>query len=296
MDRTNENMEGLVADLSQTMAKVIENLRLRKDKTLHGLPTGFAELDEMLSGLNNGNLIVVAGHPGIGKTSFALQISEQLAVDKDIAVAYFSMRLSVEQLIERMLLGRRHISLRSARRGELIKSDWDRIEKTASEISKKPIYVDETSRLTLTELRYKAELLKRQKDIRCIIVDCLQAMRSESNIDLVANDFAEISRSLKLMALELNVPVLLLVQLGFDLIRQEEERAEPRLADLGEAIIVERYADVLMLINRESYYGFCPPDSTHTEIMITKNRNGSTGMIGLNFNEDIARFENLTKA
>ena len=96
------------------------------------------------------------------------------------------------------------------------------------------------------------------------------------------------------MALELNVPVLLLAELNFDLIRQEEERAKPRLADLGEAIIVERYADVLMLINRESYYGCCPPDSKYTEIMITKNHNGPTGVVGLNFHEELARFENIT--
>ena len=95
------------------------------------------------------------------------------------------------------------------------------------------------------------------------------------------------------MALELNVPVLLLAELSFDLIRQEEERVKPRLADFGEAIIVERYADVLMLINRENYYGYCPPDSEYTEIMITKNRNGSTGMVGLNFHEEFARFDNI---
>jgi len=197
----------------------------------------------MLSGLNNGNLIAVAGHPGIWTTAFVLKTTENLSVDKDVPVLYFSMDLGKERLIERMLLGCAHIDLQKARQGKLDKQDRTLFEKTASEISGKSIYVDDTSRLSPSELQNRARKLKDLKDIRCIVVVFSQAMRLEAKINLHEKEFAGISRGLKLMALELNVPVLLLTELSFDLIQQEEERAKPRLADLGEAIIVERYAD-----------------------------------------------------
>ncbi|RKY09733.1 MAG: hypothetical protein DRP65_07475 [Planctomycetota bacterium] len=283
-----------VSRADKIIKTVLSDISRRKDDGIKGLPTGFSELDKMLSGLSDGNLIVVAGHPGIGTTAFALRIAEYLGIDKNIPVLYFSMALGKERLLERMLLGRAGIDLHKARQGKLEGEDWNLLKRTASEISKKPIYFDDTSRLTPGELRNKVITLKSEKDIKCVIVDSLQLMRLEKKIDLHEEEFAEISRSLKLMALELNVPVFLLAQLSFDLIRQEEERAKPRLADFDEAIIAERYADVLMLINREGYYGYCPLDSKYTEIMITKNCNGPTGMVGLNFYEEFARFENIS--
>ena len=203
------------------------------------------------------------------------------------------MGLSKEQLIERMLLGRAKINLKIARKRSLEKQELDIVKKIASTIEKKPLYVDDTSRLTVSEIRDRTEKIRSSKEIKYVVVDFLQAMRSESNIDLQEEDFAEISRCLKLMALEFKVHVLLLVELNFDYIRKEEERTQPRLADFGKAIIVERFADVLMLINRENYYGYCAPDSTFTEIMITKNHNGPTGMVGLDFYDEFARFENI---
>jgi len=284
----------MVSGVEEIIKTVLNDISKRKDNEINGLPTGFAELDKMLSGLSDGNLIVTAGHPGVGATAFALRIAENLSVDKDVPVLYFSMALGKERLIERMLLGRADINLRRAQQGISECKDWDLLKKTATEISEKPICIDDTSRLTPSELQNRTKKLKNLKGIRCIMVDFLQAMRSAEKIDLHEEEFAEISRSLKLMALELNVPVLLLAELSFDLIRQEEESAKPRLADLGKAIIVERDADVVMLINREGYYGCCPPDSQFTEILITKNRNGSTGMVGLNFHKEFARFENIS--
>jgi len=180
---------------------VLSDISKRKDDNIIGLPTGFVELDKMLSGLNNGNLIVVAGHPGIGTTAFALKIAEYLGIDNDAPVLYFSMAISKERLIERMLLGLANTGLQKARQGKLESKDWDMLKKTASEISEKPIYIDDTSRLTPSELQNRTKKLKDLKGIRCIVVDFLQAMRLEAKIDLHEKEFAEISRSLKLMAL-----------------------------------------------------------------------------------------------
>jgi len=166
-----------VSSADKIIKTVLSDISRRKDDEIKGLPTGFTELDEMLSGLQDDNLIVAAGHPGIGTTAFALRIAENLSVDKDIPVLYFSMGLGKERLIERMLFGRVHTDLQKARQGKLDKQDWDLLEKTASKISIKPFYVDDTSRLAPGELRNKMIKLKNEKDIKCVIVDSLQLMR-----------------------------------------------------------------------------------------------------------------------
>ena len=283
-----------VNNVGEILKTVLSDIRTQIDGSIKGLPTGFFELDRMLSGLNQGNLVVAAGHPGVGTTSFALRISEHISVDKDMPVLFFSLGVCKEKIVERMLLGRAHISLLEAREGKLEKKQWQILNKSSSQVSTKPIYIDDTSRLSPSELLYRAGKLKQLKGIKCIVVDFLQNMRLENKIDLHEKEIAEISKGLKLMALELNIPVLLLVQLSFDLIRAEEDRCEPRITDLGEAISVERYADVLMLIHREGYYGSCPPDSRYSQVIIVKNCNGSTGLIGLNFYQEFARFENIT--
>ena len=284
-----------VTGAGEIIETVLNDIDKRKPNEIIGLPTGFLELDGMLSGLQDGNLIVAAGHPGTGTTALALRIAEHLSIDKEIPTLYFSMGLGKERLIERMLLGRALIDLREAREGKIDSEDKDSIKKTSKEISKKPLYVDDTDRLDPGELRDTASRLKNKEGIGFIVVDSLQLMRLGKKIDLKEKDFAEIARVLKMMARELNLPVLLLVELSFELIRDDEERVAPRLADLGEAIGVERYADVLMLLNREGYYGFCPPDSKRTEIVISKNRNGAIGSVYLDFHDVFARFEDLDR-
>jgi len=184
----------MVGGVDEIIKTVLRDISGRKDDGINGLPTGFSELDKMLSGLSDGNLIVVAGHPGIGTTAFALRIAENLSVDKDIPILYFSMGNGKERLLERMLLGQAKINLRRAHQGKLENKDWDMLKRTASELSEKPIYIDDTSRLTPSELQNRTKKLKSLKGIRCIIVDFLQAMRSAKKIDLHEEEFAEISR------------------------------------------------------------------------------------------------------
>jgi len=162
----------MVGGVDEIIKTVLSDISRRKDDGINGLPTGFSELDKMLSGLSDGNLIVVAGHPGIGTTAFALRIAENLSVDKDMPILYFSMGNGKERLLERMLLGQAKINLRRAHQGKLENKDWDMLKRTASELSEKPIYIDDTSRLTPSELQNRTKKLKSLKGIRCIIVDC----------------------------------------------------------------------------------------------------------------------------
>ncbi|MBN1550842.1 DnaB-like helicase C-terminal domain-containing protein [bacterium] len=286
-------METPIASAGNITNAVINSVSKRKKGTISGLPTGFSELDRILSGLNKGNMITVAGHPGIGTTAFALRLAEHLSIDNNIPALFFSMELEKEKLIERMLMGRAKVNLRKANEGDLEANDWDIIQNTASVFIKKPMFIDDTNRLTFSELKENTKEFKTSHNIQCIIVDYLQAMRAEKSIDLSSTDYADIAGGLKWMALELNIPILLLVHLSFDLIRADEEGCQPRVADFGETIIVERYADVVMLLHRENYYGYCAPDSNSAEIYITKNRNGPTGMVKLSFHDQYARFENL---
>ena len=272
---------------------VLENISKRKKGSIAGLPTGFTDLDRILSGLHMKNLIVVAGHPGIGTTAFALRIAEYLSIDKNIPVHYFSMELEKEKLIERILSGRANVNLRNVNKGTLDKKGMDALKTTASALTGKPLFFDDTNRLTFFELYSRIEQSIKEHKIHCVIVDYLQAMKTEDKIDLSETDYEKNAKGFKLLALKLNISILLLAHLGFDLIHDNEDYCEPRLADLEKALIIERYADVLMLVNRKNYYGFCPPDNDVAEILIKKNCNGSTGMIKLHFQKEYARYESF---
>jgi len=272
---------------------VLSDMRQREfGKFVTGLSTGLENLDWVLSGLRNGNLIVLAGHPYIGKNSLAITICNNLAIKKDIPILYFSMERAKEQVMEQMLLTYSRLELIKAVHGRLGEKEWDRLDKAASEIGKKPIFINDTARLAPLELREIAKTVTKSKGIKFIVVDNLQAMRLPDKIELDEKDFAEISSNLKLMALELNIPVMLLVQLNFDWIKAEDV-VEPRLADFGKAISVERYADVMMIINRSKYYDAGPPDDTSGIISVRRNNNGSTGEVHLNFNEKLRVFEDI---
>jgi replicative DNA helicase len=283
-----------ITNANKIIQTVLCDIKHRKNGRIKGLSTGFFNLDPLLSGLCDGNLIAVAGHPGIGTTSFALSISEHLSIDQGIPVLYFSMETAKEMLIERISVGQAGVELYKASKGRLDKKECRMLDKAALKISKMPLFIDDTSRLAPSEIADKVKILKKSEGIKFVVIDFLQAMRLPEKIDLHETDFAVIANSLKLMALKLNIPVLLLAHLNFDLIQPKEEAIKPRLADLGEAISVERYADVLILIDRYKYYSSSAPDDTCTDIIITKNRNGSTGVVALNFNEKCARFENIS--
>jgi replicative DNA helicase len=271
----------------------IEVLYERKEMVT-GVPTGYIELDRMTAGLQPSDLIIVAGRPSMGKTSFCLNIAEHVAIDKGIGVAVFSLEMSKEQLVLRLLCSQGRVDLSKVRTGYLAQKDFPRLAEAAGRIHDAPIYVDDTPALTALELRAKARRLKRMKEanLGLIVVDYLQLMRgSGTREESREQEISQISSSLKALAKELKVPVIALSQLN----RQVESRnpPKPRMADLRESGAIEQDADVIAFIYRDEVYNPQTRDQGIAEIIIAKQRNGPIGDVRLAFRSEFTRFENL---
>ncbi len=264
--------------------------------TVTGIPTGFEGIDEMTSGLQDSDLIVVAGRPSMGKTSLALCIALNAAVIYKYPVAIFSLETSKEQLAMRLLCSQARISSHHMRTGRLSDEEWAKLSIGAGPLADAPVYVDDSSTLTVLELRAKARRLKRKYDIKLVVVDYLQLMRGHRTAESRQQEISMISQGLKALAKELNVPVLAISQLS----RKTEERPgkRPELADLRESGSIEQDADLVMMVYRPEFYGEKNfPDHSEAEgiaeIRILKHRNGPTGDRKLVFLKEFARFENL---
>ena len=282
-----------VGDMITETFRQIEQLYERKEMVT-GLPTGFLELDRMTAGLQPSDLIIVAGRPSMGKTSFCLNIAEHVAIEKAIGVAVFSLEMTKEQLVLRMLCSQARVDLSKVRTGYLAQKDFPRLAEAAGRIHDAPIYVDDTPALSALELRAKARRLKRIKEanLGLIIVDYLQLMRGSSSRDESREqEISQISGSLKALAKELRLPVIALSQLN----RQVEGRnpPKPRMADLRESGAIEQDADVIAFIYRDEVYNPQSRDQGVAEILIAKQRNGPVGDIRLAFRSEYTRFENL---
>ncbi len=262
------------------------------DGGLTGVSTGFDNLDEKTSGLQPSDLIVIAGRPSMGKTSFAMNIAENVAMSADGAVAIFSMEMPAEQLAMRMLSSLGRVELQKIRTGDLGESDWPRITSAISLLDqKRNIFIDDTPGLTPTELRARARRLAREESgLSLLVVDYLQLMQVAGRSENRTAEISEISRSLKSIAKELNVPVVALSQLNRSLEQRPDKR--PVMSDLRESGAIEQDADVIMFIYRDDVYN---PESEHkgkAEILIRKQRNGPTGKIDLTFLGQFTKFEN----
>ncbi|MBI5236281.1 MAG: replicative DNA helicase [Deltaproteobacteria bacterium] len=287
-------------DLIKPAFENIENLFARKTH-ITGISTGYQDLDRLTSGLQNSDLIIIAGRPGMGKTSFALNIAENVAIDSGEAVAVFSLEMSKEQLTQRMLASRAKVGLQGIRNGFLRSDDWGRLSNAAGTLSESKIYIDDTAAQTVLEMRAKARRWKKDLGIRLVIVDYLQLMRGTGHKDNREQEISAISRSLKAMAKELDMPVIALSQLS----RMTEQRGgdkKPQLSDLRESGAIEQDADMVMFVYRKSAYEDCPcPKELCTcgvrrtaELLIRKQRNGPTGDIKLTFLHEYTRFEDQT--
>jgi replicative DNA helicase len=282
-----------VGDMITETFRQIEQLYERKEMVT-GVPTGFTDIDRMTAGLQPSDLIIVAGRPSMGKTSFCLNIAEHVAIEKGIGVAVFSLEMSKEQLVLRMLCSQARVDLSKVRTGFLAQKDFPRLAEAAGRIHDAPIYVDDTPALSALEVRAKSRRLKRTKEanLGLIIVDYLQLMRGSSGRDdSREQEISQISGSLKALAKELRVPVIALSQLN----RQVESRQppKPRMADLRESGAIEQDADVIAFIYRDEVYN---PQSAESkgkaEIIIAKQRNGPIGDVELTFLHEYTRFEN----
>lgn len=271
---------------------------------LQGLPTGFPKLDEMTLGMHGGDLIIVAGRPSMGKSAFALNIAENLATKLKKGVGVFSIEMSKEQLAFRMLCGRARLNQQKLRSGKLWQDEWPRLTIAGNILSEAPIFIDDSPTLSPLELRAKARRLKKQHSIDLIIVDYLQLMHSHSRQENRQQEIAMISRSLKALAKEIDVPVMAISQLS----RQVEQRGKdriPQLSDLRESGAIEQDADVVMFVYRPEIYLTSDEKMDEqsksaqetklgkAQIIVAKQRNGPIGSIDLAFIGEFARFENL---
>ncbi|WP_416196596.1 replicative DNA helicase [Selenomonas sp.] len=260
---------------------------------LTGISTGFRDLDRDTSGLQKSDLILVAARPSMGKTAFTLNIATYAALHGH-TVAFFSLEMSKEQLVQRMLCSEGGIDSQRLRTGQLEDADWDRLINTADRVSKASIYIDDTAGINVMDLRSKARRLKAEHGLDLIVIDYLQLMqgRARSSSDNRQQEISEISRSLKALARELDVPVVALSQLS----RSVESRTvkKPMLSDLRESGSLEQDADIVMFLYREDYYDQETERKNITEVIIAKHRNGPIGTIELFFQKEFTKFRDLS--
>ncbi len=270
----------------------IETLQ-KSGKSVTGVPSGFADLDEMTSGFQKSELIIVAARPSMGKTAFCLNIATQAAVDGH-GVAIFSLEMSKDSLVQRMLCAEARVDSQAVRRGLLKDRDFTNLARAAGVMGQCPVWIDDTPAITLLEMRGKARRLKADNDLGMIIVDYLQLMRSPEYAENRVQEVSDISRSLKALARELEVPVMALSQLS----RASEQRGgdrRPQLSDLRDSGAIEQDADIVMFIHRPEYYDREDESKKGlAEIMLSKHRNGPTGEVTLRFTKEYTRFDSFT--
>jgi replicative DNA helicase len=274
----------------------IETLQ-RSGKAITGVPSGFADLDEMTSGFQASELVIVAARPSMGKTAFCLNVATQAAVD-GFGVAVFSLEMSKEALVQRMLCAEARVDSQAVRRGTLRDPDFTRLARAAGILQSCPVWIDDSPALTLLEMRSKARRLKVENDVRLIVVDYLQLMRSPEYSENRVQEISDISRSLKGLARELDIPVIALSQLS----RASEQRGgerRPILSDLRDSGAIEQDADVVIFIHRPEMYQKEDSEGNSlegvAEVIVGKHRNGPTGTVDLYFHKQFTRFDNRTE-
>ena len=282
-----------VKDIIKASFKIIEKL-YEKRQLITGVPTGFTKLDDLTSGLQPSDLIIIAGRPSMGKTAFALNITQHAAIEGGFPAVIFSLEMSKEQLALRMLCSEAKVDAHRLRGGFLSESDWPRLTRAAGTLSEAPIFIDDTAALTVLELRAKARRLKAEHKLGLIVVDYLQLMRGRADSESREKEISEISRSLKALAKELTLPVIALSQLN----RRVEDRGDrrPQLADLRESGAIEQDADVIIFLYRDEVYNKSEdnPHRGKAEIIIGKQRNGPIDKFDLAFLDKYTCFENLS--
>ncbi len=279
-----------IKDLIKSAIETIDTLYQRKEY-ITGIPTGFLEFDKMTSGLQRSDLVIVAGRPSMGKSSLAVSMAEHAALEKKLPVAFFSLEMSKEQLVQRMLCSHARVDAHKVRSGFLSPSDWPKLTAAAGKLSNSMIFIDDMPAISALELRAKARRLKANHNIQLIVLDYLQLMRSSMKTDSRQQEISEISRSIKALARELNIPIIAISQLSRAVESRQDHR--PQLSDLRESGAIEQDADLVVLLMREEYYNPTEENKGITEIIVAKQRNGPVGTVKLAFIKEYMRFENL---
>jgi replicative DNA helicase len=283
-------MRDLVKESFPKIEKLFEQKRL-----ITGVPTGFADLDEMTRGLQGGDLIIVAARPSMGKTSLVLNIAQHVAVQPDLVVGFFSLEMSKESLFLRLLTSEAQVDGHRMMSGAIGGSDYGRISHALETLSAMKLHIDDTANIGVLEMRAKARRLQSEHGLNLLIVDYIQLMSARGRFENRTLELASISRSMKGLAKELNIPIVVLSQLS----RAPESRADhrPQLSDLRESGALEQDADVVVLIYRDDVYNRDPnsPDAGTAELILAKQRNGPTGVVRLAFLREQTRFANLAQ-
>jgi replicative DNA helicase len=283
-----------IRDIVKQSFKTLERLYEKKE-LVTGVPSGFKELDQMTAGFQPSDLIIVAGRPSMGKTAFCLNVVQYAAIEKRTPVAVFSLEMSKEQLVIRMLCSEAHVEGTRLRTGFMNEGDWPRLTIAAGNLSEAPIFIDDTAALSILELRAKARRLKADRGLGMVIIDYLQLMKGRARAESRQQEISEISRSLKAVAKELNIPVIAVSQLS----RRTEERTgmRPQLSDLRESGAIEQDADLILFLYRDEVYNRSDdnPNRGKAELIIGKQRNGPTGKIELAFLSKFTTFKDLYK-
>lgn len=290
--RNQKGYEDMQTLLARAVDK-IDELYNSKAGSVTGIATGFSDFDRKTTGLQNSDLIIVAGRPAMGKTSFAMNIAENAAVREGKSVAVFSMEMSGEQLATRMISSLGRINSNKVRTGQLDEDDWQYLIKAVEKLNQSKIFIDDTPALTPTELRSRVRRIARAHGLDLIVIDYLQLMQGsgKSASENRATEISEISRSLKAMAKEMNVPVIALSQLNRSLESRPNRR--PVMSDLRESGAIEQDADIIVFIYRDEVYNEESPDRGVAEIILGKQRHGSIGTVKVAFQGEFTRFDNL---
>jgi len=267
-----------------------------RGEAITGLPTGYKQLDKMTAGMHPGDLIIVAGRPGMGKTSFALNVAHHACERSKSPVAVFSLEMPKGQLVRRLLGSEARVDGNRIRTGQLQKDDWPKLADAAGTLSDMPIWIDDTPAISMLELRAKARRLKSEVGLSLIVVDYLQLMRSGSRNDSREQEISEISRSLKALAKELEMPVIALSQLNRGVESRGVKDKRPQLSDLRESGAIEQDADTIWFIYRDEVYNQDSDDRGIAEIIIGKQRSGPTGTCRVRFFNEYTRFDDLAES
>lgn len=292
-DRVRRAFLPLKAILKDTFEQV-EKLYDRKTQVT-GVPTGFEDLDMKTAGFQPSELIIIAGRPSMGKTSFAINIARNAAIEERIPVGIFSLEMSKEQVVQRMLSTEAEVDSHRIRTGYLRESDWPKLTNAAGRLSEAPVFIDDSAAISAIELRAKARRLKAEQNIGMVVIDYLQLISGRSRSENRQQEVSDICRGLKAMAKELKVPVVALSQLA----RRTEERERPQLSDLRESGAIEQDSDVVIFLYRPGYYqarktgALDPERDAKTEIIIAKQRNGPTGTVEMAFLREYVKFGSL---
>lgn len=281
-----------IKELLPQVAERIDQLFQRDNPSdVTGVPTGYKDLDMMTSGLQPGDLVIIAGRPSMGKTSLALNIAEYVAIDTGLPAAIFSMEMSSTQLVSRLIGSVGKLNQHKMRTGQLDDNDWEKLSYALGQLNEAPIFIDEGSALNPYEVRARARRLHKQcGKLGLVVIDYLQLMETAGSSENRATEISEISRSLKSLAKELNVPVVALSQLNRSVEQRPDKR--PVMSDLRESGAIEQDADVIMFIYRDEVYNPESPDKGVAEIILAKQRNGPVGRVKLTFLGEFTKFEN----